>query len=79
MLATDITYRNNANTRVTGSYSQRRAVTLNSQWSDAWGLAPAVEFSWKPWIGVLVGVRLIPAERNTSDTVTPAIAVNTVH
>jgi hypothetical protein len=79
VLATDITYRNTANTRVIGSYAQGSSVTLNSGWSDAWAVAPAVEYSWKPWIGVLVGVRLFPAGRNTSDTVTPAIALNIVH
>ncbi|MGB9031455.1 MAG: hypothetical protein WCC27_15140 [Acidobacteriaceae bacterium] len=79
VLATDITYRNNANTRVTGSYAQGPPVTLNSGSSDVWALAPAVEYSWKPWIGVLVGVRLYPAGRNTSDTLTPAIALNIVH
>jgi hypothetical protein len=79
VLATDITYRNNANTRVIGSDAKGLPISLNSGWSDAWGLAPAVEYSWKPWIGVLVGVRLTPAGRNTSDTVTPAIAVNIVH
>jgi hypothetical protein len=79
VLATDITYRNNASTRVTGTYSKGPLVTLNSGWSDAWGFAPAVEYSWKPWVGVLAGVRLFPAGRNTSDTITPAIAVNIVH
>ena len=79
VLATDITYRNVANTRVTGSYEQGSPVTLNSGSSNAWDVAPAVEYSWKPWIGALLGVRLTPAGRNTSDTITPAIAVNIVH
>jgi hypothetical protein len=79
VLATDITYRNNANTRVTGFDAQGASVILNSGSSDAWNLAPAVEYSWKPWIGVLLGVRLTPAGRNASDTMTPAIAVNIVH
>jgi hypothetical protein len=47
--------------------------------SDAWGLAPAVEYSWKPYLGVLLGVRLFSAARNSSDTITPAIAINFVH
>ncbi|MFZ0274553.1 MAG: hypothetical protein WB524_12285 [Acidobacteriaceae bacterium] len=80
VLATDITYRNTANTRVTGSYLQGpSSVRLNSGWSDAWGLAPAVEYSWKPYLGVLLGVRLFPAGHNTSDSITPAIAINFVH
>jgi hypothetical protein len=80
VLATDITYRNTGNTRVTGSYPQNPApITLNSGWSDAFALAPAVEYSWKPYLGVLLGVRLIPAGHNTSDSITPAIAINFVH
>jgi hypothetical protein len=83
VMALDATYRNTANTRVTGNYAQNSSSTAtletNSGWSDAYGLAPAVEYSWRPWIGVLLGVRLIPAGHNTSDTITPAIAVNIVH
>lgn len=80
VLATDITYRNTGNTRVSGAYTNGPAnVTLNSGWSDAWGVAPAVEYSWKPYLGVLLGVRLIPAGHNTSETLSPAIAINFVH
>jgi hypothetical protein len=80
VLATDITYRNSGNTRVSGRYAQGpSSVTLNSGRSDAWGLAPAVEYSWKPYLGVLLGVRIFPAAHNNSDTITPAIAINFVH
>lgn len=79
VLALDATYRNTGNTRVTGSYSNAPITQANSGWSDAYALAPAVEYSWKPWIGVLLGVRFIPAGHNTSDTIAPAIAVNIVH
>jgi hypothetical protein len=86
VLALDATFRNTGNTRVVGSYppsvspGQSATTTVtNSGWSDAWALAPAVEYSWRPWIGILVGVRTIPAGRNTSESVTPAIAVNIVH
>jgi hypothetical protein len=86
VLALDATFRNTCNTRVVGSYPlngspvQSATTTVaNSGRSDAWGLAPAVEYSWRPWIGVLVGVRTIPAGRNTGESVTPAVAVNIVH
>ena len=83
VLALDATFRNTGNTRVVGSYpspGQSATTTVtNSGLSEAWGLAPAVEYSWRPWIGVLVGVRTIPAGRNTSESITPAIAVNIVH
>jgi hypothetical protein len=86
VLALDATFRNTGNTRVTGSYPLANApsqyvssTATNSGWSDQWALAPAVEYSWKPWIGILVGVRTVPAGRNTSESITPAIAVNIVH
>lgn len=84
VLALDATYRNTANTLVSGTYpttmtQTASSVRLNSGWSDAYALAPAVEYSSKPWIGALVGVRLFPAGHNTSNTITPAIAINIVH
>lgn len=86
VLALDATYRNTANTRVSGSYLSSRlggpaasSVVTNTGWSDVWALAPAIEYSWKPWIGVLLGTRLTIAGHNASDSVTPAIAINIVH
>ena len=84
VLALDATWRTTGNTRVTGYYVQSSGAPgpvtqTNSGWSDEVGLAPAVEYSWKPWIGVLLGVRLFPAGRNAQDSITPAIAVNIVH
>ena len=80
VLALDATYRNTRNTRVTGSESENGSgmtpVVMDSRVSDAYGLAPAIEYNWKPNIGVLAGVRLIPAGRNTTETITPAIAIN---
>ena len=83
--AIDITYRHQGNTPVAGnnildsSSPYPPEVRLNSGSSDAFGLAPAIEYSWKASIGVLLGVRIIAAGRNTSDTITPAIAINYVH
>jgi hypothetical protein len=82
--ALDTTYRHTANTRVIGTEPAGDLpgtipVVANSGPSKAYGLAPAVEYSWKPYLGVLVGVRIIPAGRNTSETITPAIAINIVH
>ena len=42
------------------------------------GLAPAIEFNWSARVGALLGVRVIGAGRNTTSSVTPAIAVNMV-
>lgn len=84
ILATDITWRANANTRVAGATTLTPTATaqnvlLNSGSSTTWNLAPAIEYSWKPTIGILLGVRLTPAGTNTSQTLTPAIAINIVH
>ncbi|HVU82782.1 MAG TPA: hypothetical protein VHD89_12330 [Rhodanobacteraceae bacterium] len=46
--------------------------------SVMFGFAPAVEYSWTPNLGVLVGVRVIPGNRTTSSSVTPAVAINYV-
>ncbi|MFN8580176.1 MAG: hypothetical protein U0163_04250 [Gemmatimonadaceae bacterium] len=85
VLALDVTYRRQASTRVSGV----DAVDVNSQvapvpfhasspTSIAYGLAPAIEYNWSPNAGVLLGVRLITAGRNTGASTTPAIAVNIV-
>ena len=46
--------------------------------SEAWFLAPAVEYNFSPHFGILVGARLIRG-RNTIDSVTPVVAFNYVH
>lgn len=82
VLALDAVYRRQGNTAVTGYNVRdptRSAIQLNSGPSDAFQLAPAIEYNWKRNIGVLLGTRLIPAGRNTPATITPAIAINYVH
>lgn len=81
VLALDATYRHQGNTSVAGLNvsDPTQPVRLNSGSSDALGLAPAIEYNWKPNVGVLLGVRVIPVGRNTASTVTPAVALNYVH
>src|SRR5262245_3000228 len=86
VLALDVTYRHTANTRVTGfsdsaspGARHRTSIEFDSGSSDAFGLAPAIEYSWTPNLGVLLGVRVIPAGRNTVATVSPAVAINMVY
>jgi len=81
VLALDATYRHQGNTPVTGYNVSdlAQSIRLNSGSSDAFGLAPAIEYNWKSTVGILLGIRLIPAGRNTAFTITPAIAVNIVH
>ena len=42
------------------------------------GIAPAIEYNLSSQIGVLLRVRIIDIGRNTSSSVTPAVAVNMV-
>lgn len=81
VLALDVTYRHGGNTHLTGYDTAdpvRAQIALDSGPSDAFGLAPAVEYSWTSNVGALLGARLIVAGRNTAATVTPAVAINIV-
>ncbi len=78
VLALDVTRGHDGNTRVTGSDAQTPNVLLNSGSRDAFGFAPAVEYSWKPTLGVLLGARVIVAGHGTAATFTPALAINFV-
>ena len=40
---------------------------------------PAIEYSWKRNLGLLLGARFIPAGRNANAAISPAIAINFVH
>jgi hypothetical protein len=86
VLATDLFYGRNASTLVAGSSLpevgtplQPTPVRFVSPASSALGFAPAVEYSWKPTLGVILGVRVIPAGHHTPQTMTPAVAINFVH
>jgi hypothetical protein len=82
VLALDATYRYAGNTRVKGVNTMDPSggiLQISSGSSAAFGLAPAIEYNWKQNIGVLLGVRVFPAGRNTAATITPAIAINYVH
>jgi hypothetical protein len=85
VLALDATYRYQSSTSVTGydalappGAQNTQKIRLNTGYSYAIGFAPAVEYSWNSKVGILLGTRLIPAGRNTSATITPAIAINIV-
>jgi hypothetical protein len=85
VLALDATYRHNANTHAIGydipdsSGAQNPSnIQLNSGSSEVLAFAPAIEYCWKPNLGVLVGTRVIPAAHNTHASITPALAINIV-
>ncbi len=81
VLALDAIYRHQGNTPVNGYNLANPAlpVLLNSGSSDAFGLAPAIEYNLNSKLGFLLGTRLFPWGRNTSYSITPAVAVNYVH
>jgi outer membrane putative beta-barrel porin/alpha-amylase len=86
VLALDVTYRHNWNTRVTGydildpnRVQNPPSIVLDSGSSEAFGFAPAIEYNWKRNLGVLVGTRVIPASHSTHASITPAVAINFVY
>ncbi|MFY9805484.1 MAG: hypothetical protein WA211_01290 [Candidatus Acidiferrales bacterium] len=81
VLALDATYRHTASTRVTGYDMTQNPpeVRKSSGSSDAVGFAPAIEYNWKPTLGVLLGTRVIAIGHNAATTITPAVALNFVH
>jgi len=84
-LAFDLTWSRGSSTRVRGhgapdaATAQPVDVHLDSGSSIAFGLAPAVEYSWNAHCGLLFGVRVITGGRRTPTTVTPAMALNIVY
>ena len=86
VLAFDVTYRHNGNARVIGSDVPSRnrvqnpsGIQTDSGSSEAFGFAPAIEYSWKSNLGVLLGTRAILAGHRTTASITPAAAINFVH
>ena len=81
-------YRHQYNTRVTGSNlasiteptpGRPQSIVLNSGSSQVFGLAPASEYNFNSRVGVILGARLFPAGKNTTESITPVVAVNIVH
>jgi hypothetical protein len=83
VMALDAAYRYQGNTRVTGHDARgdrnSTIVRINSGFSDAFILAPAIEYNWNANVGVLFGTRVIEVAHNTAASITPAVAINFVH
>jgi hypothetical protein len=81
VLALDAVYRHQYNTPVNGYNltDPTQPISLNSGSSQAFGLAPAFEYNFNSKVGVILGTRIFPAGKNTTDSFTPVIAVNIVH
>jgi len=81
VLALDATYRHESSTAVRG-YNVRNPshiILLHSGSSQAFALAPAIEYNFNSRVGVIVGTRLFPAGKNTPNSITPVLAINIVH
>lgn len=84
VLATDVDWEHDGNTRVEGGYSLTVTAGLpsylvqDSGAADVLYLAPAIEYNWNARMGVIAGARIASAGRNTTATVTPVAAINMV-
>lgn len=84
VLALDLAWRRNASTRVDGvlpdpdAAMPPRTLRARSGRSDAYSIAPAVEYNFSANLGVLFGTRVITGHRAPT-TITPAVALNYVH
>ena len=77
VLALDVLYNHGGETHTRGTEGAG-AILLNSGTSDGLGFAPAVEYSWTPNLGVLVGARIFTKGHNAPASVTPAVGINYV-
>jgi hypothetical protein len=78
VLALDVVYQHNDSTLVMGTSAASAAFEQHSGSSASLGFAPAIEYNWTSRVGALLGVRIIEIGRNTTATITPAIALNMV-
>jgi hypothetical protein len=88
VLALDVVYQHNASTGVSGSLQGSpappgpgvMAAPYESESGSSWSIifAPAVEYNFSSTVGVIMGLRIIEIGRNTTASVTPAVAVNMV-
>jgi hypothetical protein len=78
--ALDLLYTRQGSTRVSGHDAVAAgsgAVRIPA--SASYGFAPAVEWNMNANLGVLLGLRVLRDIRNSTNTVTPALAINYVH
>jgi hypothetical protein len=74
-------YRHQYSTHVAGYSvaSPNLPILLNSGSGQVFGLAPAIEYNFNSRVGLILGLRLFPAGKNATHSITPAMAVNIVH
>jgi hypothetical protein len=77
VLALDVVYQHNDSTHLHGT-GPGGQINAESGSSYSLGFAPAIEYNWSARAGMLLGVRIIQIGRNTSASITPAVAINLV-
>ncbi len=76
VLATDVDWEHDGNTRVEGVSPPYPVQNLGSD--DLLYLAPAIEYNWSARMGVIAGARVAAMGRSVTATVTPVAAINMV-
>jgi hypothetical protein len=85
VLALDVVYQHEGDTLVRGQLAPPAGGSGGGSFGAASGsayalqLAPAIEYNFNSRIGVLLGVRVFASGRNTTSSVTPAVALNMVY
>jgi hypothetical protein len=84
VIALDVVLTHTRGTPVQGKIINPAAQTLSdvsyrNPATSSLAIAPAIEYSWRPDLGMLLGTRFIPAWGRTRASITPAIAINYVH
>jgi len=80
VLALDVVYQHNDSTRVAGTVAGAAVPAFQTRSGSSYsiGFAPGIEYNWSSRIGAIFGVRIIQVGRNTTASITPAIALNMV-
>lgn len=81
VLSWEMVWQHSGASRVEGlvpGSGDRAAYSAKLPSSDSIYFAPAVEYSWRSNIGVLMGLRFSPKGRNAPSSITPALALNWV-
>ena len=85
VLATDINWEHDGNTRVAGGYGPPASTSAAPSYlvqdtgsSEVIYLAPAIEYNWNARIGLIAGARVTVMGRSATATVTPVAALNMV-
>jgi hypothetical protein len=85
VLALDVAYEHDSSTHVAGTQPPlpgdllpTALIELNSGAGRSWSLAPALEYNFNSRVGVIAGVKLTVAGRNSTAVVVPVVAVNIV-